>query len=133
MAKEKDINRLISDMTPILNEGDYVFVTVNDLSMIDRADTLGEFKEKEGATLILLKQKADELQLSYNFIASWITLMVHSSLDAVGFTALFSTALTEYGISCNVIAGYYHDHIFVNKVDSARAMEVLLKLSKRFV
>jgi len=56
---------------------------------------------------------------------------VHSALDAVGLTAAFSNALSSAGISCNVVAAYYHDHIFVDKKDAERAMEVLLDLTKQ--
>jgi len=51
-------------------------------------------------------------------------------LDAVGLTAAFSKALTEVNISANVIAGYYHDHIFVAKRDEDKAMKALIGLSK---
>ena len=70
-------------------------------------------REAEGYTVVLNRQVADSLALDYNFVASWITLTVHSALDAVGLTAAFSNALAQNGISCNVVAGYYHDHIFV--------------------
>jgi hypothetical protein len=40
-------------------------------------------------------------------------LTVHSSLEAVGLTAAFSARLAERNISCNVLAGYHHDHILV--------------------
>jgi hypothetical protein len=88
------------------------------------------FKEQEGITIIVTKQTADTWQLNYSFIAAWITLTVHSSLEAVGLTAAFSTALSAEGISCNVVAAFYHDHIFVDKKDTEVAMNVLSKFSK---
>ena len=130
MAGETNLNLLIKGMTPKLNSGDYVFCTVNDVSKINRNDTICEFKEAEGTTIIMNRLKADALKLKYDYVASWITLTVHSSLDAVGLTALFSTELAKNDISCNVIAGYYHDHIFVNKKDADKAIDVLKNLSK---
>jgi len=130
MAGETNLNTLIKGMTPKLNSGDYVFCTVNDVSKINRNDTICEFKEAEGTTIIMNRLKADALKLKYDYVASWITLTVHSSLDAVGLTALFSTELAKNDISCNVIAGYYHDHIFVNKKDADKAIDVLKNLSK---
>jgi hypothetical protein len=32
-------------------------------------------------------------------------------------------------ISCNAIAGYFHDHLFVNIIDAQKAMSVLEELS----
>ena len=69
------------------------------------------------------------MSLSYSLVCAWITLTVHSSLEAVGLTAAVSRALAEENISCNVVAAYYHDHLFVPVGDGERAMEVLLALS----
>ena len=124
-----DLQELINNMEPILNDGEYVFVTVKDSKIISRDIPICEIKEKEGITLVLPKSDAEDLELSFDFIAAWITLNVHSALEAVGLTAAFATALGDYGISCNVIAGYYHDHIFVDVKDKVKAMKVLKELS----
>ena len=111
---ETDLEKLVANMEPVLNKGDYVFTTVKDTKSIPREITVCEIKEREGITIVISKTDADALGLSYDYIASWITLNIHSSLEAVGLTAAFSTELGNNGISCNVIAGYYHDHIFVD-------------------
>jgi len=54
-----------------------------------------------------------------------ITLQVHSSLDAVGLTAVVANRLADQGISANVIAGYYHDHIYVAAADGPRVVAIL--------
>ena len=132
MTKKTELSQLIKEMSPTLNEGEYVFVSVQDATKISRTDTICEFKEKEGVTIVLNREKADELHLNYDFIARWITLKVHSSLEAVGLTAAFSEALAKQNISCNVIAGYYHDHIFIHKKDANKAIHILDTLSKNY-
>lgn len=130
MSGEKPISALLRGMSPVLNEGDFVFCTVADASALLGTDVLGTFREKEGFTVIIERERADALGLEYNFVAAWITLTIHSALDAVGLTAAFATALGKAGISCNVIAAFYHDHIFVAKDDAAKAIDVLQALSR---
>lgn len=81
---------------------------------------ISTFREKEGLTLVLTEDAATQAQLNFEGVFSLITLSVHSSLEAVGLTAAFATKLGSYGISANVIAGYYHDHIFVQKTKRMR-------------
>lgn len=122
---ESDLKVLISNINPSLNIGEYIYTSVKDIEMIPRSLTIFEFIEKEGHTLILNKNDAIKLGLPFEFVASWITLNVHSALEAVGLTAIFASALAKHNISCNVVAGYYHDHIFVDIKDTEKAMNVL--------
>jgi hypothetical protein len=64
-----------------------------------------------------------------NFTTLW-TLSVHSDLEAVGFTAAFSSALGRAGIGCNVVAGAFHDHIFVPEQQAQQALAVLRALQQ---
>jgi hypothetical protein len=132
MTGETDLRTLLKNMTPSLQPGEYVYCVVPNLQAIDPEKVIGVFKEAEGFTVIMRKEMADDLGLTYNYVAAWITLTVHSSLAATGLTAAFATALAEAGISCNVVAAYFHDHIFVAKADEERAMEVLKKLGPGF-
>jgi hypothetical protein len=130
MNGETNLNILLKNMTPLLNDGEYVYCTVTNLNTIDIKDVLGIFREREAITVILKKELADQLGLHYEYIAAWITLTIHSSLAATGLTAAFANALAAEGISCNVIAAYYHDHIFVARDEAQRAMAALRKLSE---
>ena len=129
MTGETNLATLLKTAKPEHNAGEYVFCRVADTGGFPIDEVVMVFKEAEGVTLIVRKEWADRNGLDYSFVAAWITLMVHSSLAAVGLTAAFSTALASNGISCNVVAAYYHDHIFVDTRDLARAMDVLRGLA----
>jgi len=129
MTGETNLDKLLKTMNPKLNEGEYVFCSVNELGQLSFSDIIIFFKEEEGFTIVIEKKLAENLHLKYSFIASWITLTVHSSLEAVGLTAAFSKGLADENISCNVVAGYFHDHIFVDRKDAEKAMMVLGRFS----
>lgn len=130
MNGETDLRKLMRGMKPALNEGRFVFCTVDMSEQAAALNPLCIFREAEAVTVILPKTQADEASLPCSAPLAWITLNVHSSLEAVGLTAAVSKALTDANISCNVVAAYYHDHIFVPLEDAKRAMEVLEKLSE---
>ena len=131
MTAITDLDILLNSMSPKLIEGDYVFCTVEGgLADYVHLNPMTTFREKEGLTLVLTKEVATQAQLSFDGVFSMITLSVHSSLEAVGLTAAFATKLGSYGISANVIAGYYHDHIFVQKHEADQAMSALRELSE---
>ncbi len=122
MAGIVELEELLKSMTPEIQKGEYVFCVVEgNYSDYEHLDPLAFFVESEGLTLIVSVEMAEKAQLTYDSKFKQITLTVHSSLDAVGLTAAVSTKLASYNISANVVAAYYHDHIFVQieKADKA--------------
>ncbi|MFC7447483.1 ACT domain-containing protein [Rhodococcus daqingensis] len=128
MSGERDLEILISSMNPVLRPGTFVFVTVPEAAApgVRAAATI---TEDEGVTLVLTKEEADARGWGYEFEAAWLTLRVHSALDAVGLTAAVSSRLAGIGISCNVIAGYHHDHLLVPIDDASHALAELKALA----
>jgi len=126
----KNLTSLLKNLSPKLNEGDYVYITVSSTDAIPKEQIVFELNETEGKTVILPRITADNLDLPYTYVARWITLQVYSSLEAVGLTAAVSTALSTHEIPCNIVAGYHHDHLFIDKNLAAQAMELLWELAK---
>jgi len=126
-----DLKLLISSMQPNLIEGEFVYCTMPASALADHIHLkpVGLFQEKEGMTMILPIEAARQAGLPAEPAMRMITLDVHSSLEAVGVTAAFATALGREGISANVVAAYYHDHIFAPAADAERAMAALKALS----
>ncbi|ATN34951.1 hypothetical protein ACO34A_14190 [Rhizobium sp. ACO-34A] len=126
-----DPAQLLAEMEPRLTSGLFVFVHASAGHALDLAalDPVGTFRETEGLTLILSEDKAREHGLAGGTPLRQITLDVHSSLEAVGLTAAVSGELARNGIAANVVAAFYHDHIFVPAVDAERALRLLRELS----
>jgi hypothetical protein len=104
-----------------------VFVTQPGKRVADAADLnpIAAFEEQEGLTLVLRREQADAIGVHYQGIFRMITLQVHSSLEAVGLTAAVAEALSEQGISANVMAAYFHDHVFVPSDRARDAIAIL--------
>jgi hypothetical protein len=92
------------------------------------ADVVALIQEPEGTSVVVNSADLNRFGLRSDFLCAWITLTVNSDLQAVGLTAAFSNALGSAGISCNVVAGTNHDHIFVPVSQAAAAMKVLQSL-----
>jgi uncharacterized protein len=123
MSGERDLQRLISAMAPDLRPGAWVFTTGGGVPV--GCTPLVTVREDEGTTVVLEREEADRLGLPYEYVAAMITLRVHSALDAVGLTAFVAGRLAGAGMSCNVVAGYHHDHLFVPFDRGAEAVAVL--------
>lgn len=127
MAGITDLDQLLRSMEPTALDDEYVFVTVSDERLRELTYS-AMVREDEGTSLVMRRSDADAAGLPYDFVAAWITLTVHSDLEAVGLTAAFATALGERGISCNVIAGLHHDHLLVPVERRDDALEALRRL-----
>jgi len=127
---ETDLRMLLSGMRPRLNPGRYVFATVGG-QIPAGARPVVTVAEEEGLTLVVPQQEADAAGLAYEYVAGWITLRVHSALEAVGLTAAVARELAVAGLSCNVVAGFHHDHLFVPYERAAEAVALLEDLARR--
>ena len=91
--------------------------------MPDGVEPVAVVAEDEGFTVVEAADQADAagLDAERGFVAGRVTLRVHSDLAAVGLTAHVSRVLAEAGISANVVAGRFHDHLFVpfDRLDEA--------------
>ncbi len=117
-------------MDPILSDREVIFCSFPDSRLEDKLFLcpVGFFAEKEGITLIIDRAIAAQYKITFDATFQAITLNVHSSLEAVGLTAAVAGRLASHGISANVVAAYYHDHIFVPADDAKRALAVLRTL-----
>ncbi|MEM8548133.1 MAG: ACT domain-containing protein [Pseudomonadota bacterium] len=123
-AGEEDLSALLRGLAPVLDPLDYVFITGTADQEAHYTEPFAVVREREGLTYIVAADtKADVPRMRR------IELTVHSSLAAVGLTAAVATALTAHNISANVVAAFYHDHIFVAAADAERALKVLQDLS----
>jgi hypothetical protein len=118
---------LLRTMEPVLHDGVYAYCVVPHGADIAALTPVVTVSEAEGITVVLPQAQAASAGLQVLLLAAWITLTVHSDLSAVGLTAAFASALGQAGISCNVVAGAFHDHIFV-PVDQAQQALVALKV-----
>lgn len=123
---ERDLATLIAGMAPVADPVDYVFATVAHGAVEIPATAIMMFREDEAVTLVLPASDTPDAGLPR---FRRITMSIASDLEAVGFTAAFSRALTEAGISANVVAAAHHDHVFVPVADVERALAALRALS----
>lgn len=128
MSGETQLTVLLRTLAPERQPGEYVYATVPVLPT--GLDPALVFREQEGWTLVLPRAQAEAAGLDFTFPCAWLTLRVHSSLQAVGLTAAVADALADAGIACNAVAAYYHDHLFVPLDRADEAIELLRRLSR---
>ncbi len=116
-----DLSVLLAQMQPVLHDGEYGYACV--AALPEGLQPFAVVAEAEGLTVVALVQ--DLAGIAHQGGWARISLTVVSDLAAVGLTAAIATALTRHGISANVIAGYHHDHVFVQLDRAAEALAVM--------
>ncbi len=129
VKSDTDLGSLLAGLSPRRRPGQYVFVVADEAKPVADHAVLASVLEPEGLSLVLSRQDAERAGLPYDFVAGWITLQVRSELKAIGLTAAVAAALGDARISCNVIAGYHHDHLLVPYALVGEAMDILHQLS----
>ena len=122
-----DLSAILATLNPELVPGEFVFCTLPGSAPAHalRLNPIGIFTEREGLTVILSRQSAEENGILFEVLLRQITLNAHSDLAAVGLTSAIAAALSDHDISANMVAGFYHDHVFVPAPDAERALMVL--------
>jgi uncharacterized protein len=123
---ERDLARLLAGMEPVLWAEPYGFAVVRGALAFQPFATVAE---PEGMTVVAPLAALAAAGMSADPWAR-ISLTVQSDLAAVGLTAAFATALGAANVSCNVIAGFHHDHLFVpwdRRADAMVALEALAR------
>jgi hypothetical protein len=131
MSGETDLETLLRSMKPHLAGTAYTFAMAAACEVPPGVSILGSFVEDEGLSIVAPLAEIERAGLAH--AGSWakISLTIHSSLSAVGLTASVASALAEHGISANMIAAYYHDHIFVPWDKRHEAMSILNGIGSR--
>lgn len=121
-AGQRDLAVMLRTLQPQFGVTAFEFVTKERASADELATAMAVVREAEGITLVRPTSPRDDAM-------ACITLTVHSSLEAVGLTAAVAGALAEHHIACNVVAGFFHDHVFVPWPDRDAAMSALRALA----
>lgn len=130
MAGESDLDLLLQQMAPVVRPGTFVYCNFPDAGLPDGLTPICTMLEAEGLTAILPREQAQAQGIPYQFESALITLSVHSSLTAVGFLARICSALAATSIPCNVVSGYYHDHLLVPRDRLPDTLTALGQLSR---
>ncbi len=131
MTRRTALEGLLQAMEPVLQDGIWVFAVLPHGTDPAALAPVATMREEEGITVVIEEARALEHGLQVLFRAAWITLRVHSELTAVGLTAAFAGELARAGIGCNVVAGAFHDHIFVPVAQAQAALAALRSLQRR--
>lgn len=130
MSGLTDPQQTLKSLKVVCDDIQYGFASIPDDSGIDRKKVLATFQENGRLAVIAPKEYLESLNIENEGPYAKLTINVHTSLELVGLTAVMATKLAEHGISANVVAAFYHDHVFVQYGVRKKAAELLENLGK---
>ena len=116
MAQITDLQAMLRGMEPVLAPSPFGIISVEALPV--GLSVFATVAEAEGLTVVA--RQADLAVQGLEGGEKWALICL---------TAAFAAALGNQGISANVIAGFYHDHILVPWARRLDAMAALRELS----
>ncbi len=128
MSGLTDLKDTLDSLKVSCDEIEYSFASVPDDSLISRDKVLATFQENGRLAVIAPKEFLDSKEIENEGPYAKLTIDVHTSLELVGLTAVMATKLAKNGISANVVAAFYHDHVFVQYDLRKKAIELLESL-----
>ena len=129
MPGERDLTKLLAKLEPTLHPDSFVFCSFRDFQLPRGLAPICQFREREGLTAIVEEGQALRLGLAHEFPARLISLRVHSDLNAVGLLSAVLHVMAAAGIPCNVVSGFFHDHLFVPRQQAALALDELQRFA----
>lgn len=130
MSGQTNLSTVLNSLKISCDNVEYGFASKKEKDVVFSDSILGLVRETEGTTIIAPKKYFEENAIPYDGPYARLTIEVHTSLDLVGLTAAFARKLTENNISANVVAGYFHDHIFVQYESRQKAIDAIYQLKE---
>ncbi len=130
MTGQTNFQAVLNSMQVVCDDLEYGFATVPTGTEVDPKAVLGVFQEMEGLTLLATCGYLESKDITFEGPFAKLSIDVHTSLELVGLTAVLATKLAESNVSANVVAAYYHDHVFVQYDLRQKAAEVLNALKQ---
>lgn len=130
MTADTNLSEVLKALSISCDDVTYGFVSVENTQFKFEEGMLGTFHEKEGVTIVATNEYLAKNGLQPEALFAKLTVEIETSLQMVGLTAVLVTKLAESNISANVIAGYFHDYIFVQYDVRQKALEVLNALKE---
>jgi hypothetical protein len=123
-----DLNQTLKSIKVSCDDVQYGFASIDDETLVSRDNVLATFHENGRLAVIAPIEYLGSQNIDNEGPYAKLTIEVHTSLELVGLTAVMATKLAESGISANVVAAFYHDHVFVQYDLRHKATQLLESL-----